>query len=245
LEEAGRREEIEANPGAYAELVRAADPLEREPRILRHGARRCQAGAVTATILDGKRIGAEMRAEAGVAAARLAAEGRAPGLAVVLVGDDPASRVYVGSKSAAAREAGIAERTLRFDAGLAEADLLRTVDALNRDDSVDAILVQLPLPPQISSRRVLEAIDPAKDVDGFHPLNAGRLVQGTPAPAPCTPAGILDMLKRERIALAGLRALVLGRSDIVGKPMATLLLRESCTVTIAHSKTRDLPAVCR
>jgi methylenetetrahydrofolate dehydrogenase (NADP+)/methenyltetrahydrofolate cyclohydrolase len=196
-------------------------------------------------ILDGKRIAAEMRHEAADTVARLAASGIVPGLAVVLVGENPASQVYVKGKTAAAREAGIAERTLRFDADLSEADLLSTIEELNSDDAVDAILVQLPLPRQIDAKRVLESVDPSKDVDGFHPINVGRLVQGAPAPAPCTPAGILDMLKREGIALAGLRAVVLGRSDIVGKPMATLLLRESCTVTIAHSKTRDLAAVCR
>ncbi|HKC23341.1 MAG TPA: bifunctional 5,10-methylenetetrahydrofolate dehydrogenase/5,10-methenyltetrahydrofolate cyclohydrolase [Thermoanaerobaculia bacterium] len=196
-------------------------------------------------ILDGKRIAAEMRREAAERVARLAASGIVPGLAVVLAGENPASQVYVKSKTAAAREAGISEKTLRLGADVSERELLTTIDELNRDDGVDAILVQLPLPGQIDAKKVLEAVDPSKDVDGFHPINVGRLVQGTPAPAPCTPAGILDMLKREGIALAGLRAVVLGRSDIVGKPMATLLLRESCTVTIAHSKTRDLAAVCR
>jgi methylenetetrahydrofolate dehydrogenase (NADP+)/methenyltetrahydrofolate cyclohydrolase len=196
-------------------------------------------------ILDGKAHAAAIRKEVAAEVARLSENGTTPSLAVVLVGDDPASRVYVGSKGAAAREAGISERTLRFPAELPERELLATIDALNADDTVDAVLVQLPLPRHIDARRVLEAVDPAKDVDGFHPLNAGLLVQGKPAPAPCTPAGIMDMLAREGIALAGLRAVVLGRSDIVGKPMATLLLRQSCTVTIAHSKTRDLPAVCR
>jgi methylenetetrahydrofolate dehydrogenase (NADP+)/methenyltetrahydrofolate cyclohydrolase len=200
---------------------------------------------VAGAILDGKRIAGEMRTEAATRAAALAARKIVPGLAVVLVGEDPASQVYVKSKTAAAREAGIAERTLRFGADLSEAELLRTVDELNADDGVDAILVQLPLPKQIHAKRVLDAIDPEKDVDGFHPLNVGRLVQGVPAPAPCTPAGVMDMLRLEGIALAGLRAVVLGRSDIVGKPMATLLLHANCTVTIAHSKTRDLPAVCR
>jgi methylenetetrahydrofolate dehydrogenase (NADP+) / methenyltetrahydrofolate cyclohydrolase len=197
------------------------------------------------TLLDGKRVAAEIRREVAEETARLAARGLVPGLAVVLVGDDPASRVYVGSKTAAAREAGIAERTLRFPADLAEADLLETIGVLNGDDAIDAILVQLPLPKSIDARKVLEAVDPAKDVDGFHPLNAGRLAQGRPAPAPCTPAGVMDLLIREGVALAGMRAVVLGRSDIVGKPMATLLLAANCTVTIAHSKTRDLPGVCR
>jgi len=198
-----------------------------------------------AHLLDGKRIAAEMRRQAAAETARLAASGVVASLAAVLVGEDPASRVYVTSKTAAAREAGIAERTLRFGEDLSEDALLRTIEELNRDEGVDAILVQLPLPRQIRARRVLEAVDPAKDVDGFHPLNVGRLVQGIAAPAPCTPAGIMDMLRREGIALQGLRAVVLGRSDIVGKPMATLLLQAHCTVTVAHSKTRDLPAVCR
>jgi methylenetetrahydrofolate dehydrogenase (NADP+)/methenyltetrahydrofolate cyclohydrolase len=200
---------------------------------------------VPAEILDGKRIAAELRLEAAAQAKRLSVAGIRPGLAVVLVGEDPASQVYVKSKTAAAREAGIAERTLRFGADLPEAELLRTIAALNADDSVDAILVQLPLPKGIDGKRVLDSLDPEKDVDGFHPVNVGRLVQGVPGPVPCTPAGILDMLKREKVPLAGMRAVVLGRSDIVGKPMAHLLLHANCTVTIAHSKTRDLPAVCR
>lgn len=200
---------------------------------------------MSALILDGRKVAAEIRAETAAAVRELSSRGRPTGFAAVLVGDDPASHVYVASKTAAAKEAGIREETHRFPADLPEADLLAVIDRLNRDDAVDAILVQLPLPPQISTRKVLEAIDPAKDVDGFHPLNVGRLVQGQPAPAPCTPAGILQLLKREKVPLAGTRAVVLGRSDIVGKPMATLLLRENATVTIAHSKTRDLPDLCR
>jgi methylenetetrahydrofolate dehydrogenase (NADP+)/methenyltetrahydrofolate cyclohydrolase len=196
-------------------------------------------------ILDGKRVAAEIRAEAARDAASLAASGHQPGLSVILVGDDPASAVYVRGKETAAREAGIREQTLRFPATLPESDLLQAIDDLNRDDSVDGILVQLPLPKGIGAQRVLEAVDPRKDADGFHPFNTGRLVQGKPAPVPCTPAGIMELLRREGIALPGLRAVVVGRSDIVGKPMASLLLAAHCTVTIAHSRTRDLPAVCR
>lgn len=200
---------------------------------------------MSAEILDGRPVAAEIRAETARQVHELAAAGHATGFAAVLVGDDPASQVYVASKTAAAHEAGIREETHRFPADMKEAELLAFLDRLNRDDAVDAILVQLPLPPHIATQRVLEAIDPAKDVDGFHPVNVGRLVQGKPAPAPCTPAGVLQLLKRRGVALAGARAVVLGRSDIVGKPMATLLLRENATVTIAHSKTRDLPALCR
>jgi methylenetetrahydrofolate dehydrogenase (NADP+) / methenyltetrahydrofolate cyclohydrolase len=196
-------------------------------------------------ILDGARVAREIRAEVASGVASLAARGLVPGLTVALVGEDPASAVYVAGKGAAAREAGIAERTLRLPAGISEAELLATVASLNRDDVVDAILVQLPLPGHIRAARVLEAIDPQKDADGLHPVNAGRLLQGKPAPVPCTPAGILDLLEREGVPLRGARAVVVGRSDIVGKPMALLLLRRDATVTIAHSKTRDLPGLCR
>ena len=196
-------------------------------------------------ILDGKRVAAEIRAETATEVRRLAASGIVPGLAVILVGDDPASRVYVQSKGTAAREAGILERTLRFPADLPEQELLATIRELNADDTIDAILVQLPLPSHIGTVRILEAVDPAKDVDGFHPLNAGRLLQGKPGPVPCTPAGILELLRREQVTIAGMHAVVIGRSDIVGKPMALLLLHANATVTIAHSKTRDLPRICR
>jgi methylenetetrahydrofolate dehydrogenase (NADP+)/methenyltetrahydrofolate cyclohydrolase len=198
-----------------------------------------------ATPLDGKKIAAALRQETAAGVAGLRARGVTPGLTAVLVGEDPASAVYVRSKGKAAEEAGIVSTTMRFPATLPEAGLLAAVDRLNRDDAVDAILVQLPLPKSIDAARVLEAIDPGKDVDGFHPVNVGRLVQGKAAPRPCTPAGILEMLKREGVSLRGARAVVIGRSDIVGKPMAHLLLGEDVTVTIAHSKTRDLPGVCR
>jgi methylenetetrahydrofolate dehydrogenase (NADP+)/methenyltetrahydrofolate cyclohydrolase len=200
---------------------------------------------MTSRILDGIAVSKAIRAEVAAGVAELAARGIVPGLAVILVGDHPASAVYVASKGAAAHEAGIAERTLRFPAGLSEGELLATVNLLNRDDAVDAILVQLPLPKHVDTARILEAIDPRKDADGFHPVNAGRLLQGKPAPVPCTPAGILELLKREGVALRGTRAVVVGRSDIVGKPMALLLLQNDATVTIAHSKTRDLPRLCR
>jgi methylenetetrahydrofolate dehydrogenase (NADP+)/methenyltetrahydrofolate cyclohydrolase len=200
---------------------------------------------MTASILDGRRVALEIRAEVAAEVARLKERGVVPGLAAVLVGEDPASAMYVKAKGAAAREAGIAERTFRLPATLSEDVLLRTIAELDRDDSVDAILVQLPLPDGIDEARILEAIDPAKDVDGFHPVNAGRLLQGKPGPVPCTPAGIMELLRREKIDLKGARAVVVGRSDIVGKPMALLLLHANATVTVAHSRTRDLPAVCR
>ncbi len=195
--------------------------------------------------LDGKKVAAEIRAEVAAAVRELAAHGVVPGLTAVLVGENPASAVYVRSKGKAADEAGIAAQTLRFPANLAEDDLLRTIDSLNRDEAVDAILVQLPLPTQIRAARILEAVDPAKDVDGFHPVNVGRLVQNRPGPRPCTPAGVMELLRREAIGLRGMRAVIVGRSDIVGKPMALLLMHADATVTVTHSKTRDLPAVCR
>ncbi len=200
---------------------------------------------MTAVALDGKKVAAEIRAEVAERVRALAARGVVPGLTAVLVGDNPASAVYVRNKGKAAEEAGIAARTLRYPADLPEDDLLRAIDGLNADESVDAILVQLPLPPQIRAARVLEAVDPARDVDGFHPVNVGRLVQNRPGPRPCTPAGILELLRREGVALRGTRAVVVGRSDIVGKPLASLLTHADATVTVAHSKTRLLPDVCR
>ena len=200
---------------------------------------------MTATILDGARVSADIRRETAEAVAALAVRGAVPGLSVIVAGEDPASQVYVRNKEKSAREAGMRAETLRFPATVTEAMLLAEIGRLNADPEVDAILVQLPLPGGIGTARVLEAIDPAKDVDGFHPLNVGRLVQGKPAPVPCTPAGIMELLRRENVPLRGTRAVVLGRSDIVGKPMATLLTRSDATVTVAHSKTRDLPAICR
>ncbi len=168
-----------------------------------------------------------------------------PGLAVVLVGEDPASAVYVRAKDRAASAAGIAAQTRRLPAGTAEADLLAVIAGLNADPAVDGILVQLPLPPQIRARAVIEAIDPAKDVDGFHPINVGRLHDGVATLVPCTPLGVMKLLAAAEIPLRGARALVLGRSAIVGRPMAALLTAADATVTVAHSRTRDLAAECR
>ena len=199
---------------------------------------------MTATILDGAKVAADIRRETAEAVASLASRGVVPGLSVLIAGEDPASQVYVRNKEKSAREAGIRAETLRYPATATEAMLPGEIGRLNADPEVDAILVQLPLPGGLGASRVLEAIDPAKDVDGFHPLNVGRLVQGKPAPVPCTPAGVMELLRRENVPLRGTRAVVLGRSDIVGKPMATLLTKADATVTVAHSKTRDLPALC-
>ena len=172
-------------------------------------------------------------------------EGRPPGLATVLVGEDPASAVYVRSKNRATAEAGMVSFAHNLPDTTSEDQLLQLIIQLNADERVDGILVQLPLPSQINATRVIETIDPNKDVDGFHPVNAGRLATGLPALVPCTPHGCLHLLKAELGSLSGLNAVVIGRSNIVGKPMAQLLLGESATVTIAHSRTRDLPAVVR
>ena len=199
---------------------------------------------MSATVIDGKAIAAALRERVAGAVADLARDGVQPGLAVVLVGEDPASRVYVGSKKKMTVAAGMRSIDHALPAETSEADLLALIDRLNRDDAVDGILVQLPLPAQIDAQRVLLAIDPAKDVDGFHPVNAGLLATGAPGLVPCTPAGCLVLAKTVSPSLAGLDAVVVGRSNIVGKPVAQLLLAESATVTIAHSRTRDLPAVC-
>jgi methylenetetrahydrofolate dehydrogenase (NADP+)/methenyltetrahydrofolate cyclohydrolase len=201
---------------------------------------------MTAKIIDGKALAAEVRAKVAEEAKRLAPKlGRHPGLAVVLVGENPASEVYVRNKARSTVEAGMASFEHKLAADTSEAELLALVQKLNADPAVDGILVQLPLPSQIDSTRVLNAIDPAKDVDGFHPMNAGRLATGLPALAPCTPVGCIMLAKKAHASLAGLEAVVLGRSNIVGKPLAQLLLAENATVTIAHSRTRDLAAVCR
>ncbi len=201
---------------------------------------------MTARTIDGKAAAAALRGRIsdGVAAFRETV-GRAPGLAVVLVGEDPASSVYVRSKGKATAEAGMRSIEHKLPDTTSQADLLALVDELNRDPSVDGILVQLPLPDQIDSAQVIAAIAPDKDVDGFHVENAGRLAVGAEALVPCTPLGCLHLLKVELGDLTGLNAVVIGRSNIVGKPMAMLLLGESCTVTIAHSRTKDLPALCR
>ena len=198
---------------------------------------------VAAALIDGRARAARLRAVVAerVTAFRAIAD-RTPGLAVVLVGEDPASAVYVRSKARATAEAGMLGREHRLPADTPEADLLALVDALNADPAVDGILVQLPLPPHIDASRVITRIDPDKDVDGFHPVNAGRLATGLPGFVPCTPLGCLMLLREARGDLSGLEALVVGRSNIVGRPMAQLLIAESCTVTVAHSRTRDLDA---
>jgi methylenetetrahydrofolate dehydrogenase (NADP+) / methenyltetrahydrofolate cyclohydrolase len=199
---------------------------------------------MTAALIDGRAFAERLRARVAAAVPGFAAAaGRAPGLAVVLVGEDPASQVYVRAKGKATIAAGMASFAHRLPAGTGEAELLDLVDRLNRDEAVDGILVQLPLPAGIDDRAVTGAVDPAKDVDGFHPVNAGRLAVGEPGLVPCTPLGCLMLLQDRLGDLAGLEAVVIGRSNIVGKPMAQLLLRENCTVTVAHSRTRDLAAV--
>lgn len=197
-------------------------------------------------ILDGRATAEAIRGEVASGAAALAAHaGRPPGLAVVLIGDDPASQVYVGAKERACREAGIASFPHRLPAATPAGPLFDLVDRLNGDPAVDGILVQLPLPGHLPTRELLERIDSEKDADGFHPTNVGRLWIDEPGFVPCTPAGIVELLRRYGIAMKGKRAVIVGRSTIVGKPMAGLLLREHCTVTIAHSRTADLAAVCR
>jgi methylenetetrahydrofolate dehydrogenase (NADP+)/methenyltetrahydrofolate cyclohydrolase len=201
---------------------------------------------MSAKILEGRTLAAELRSEVAAGVREMVEAGlRPPGLAAVLVGDNPASQVYVGSKVKACGESGIASRTLRLPADLSEGELIGILENLNRDETIDGILVQLPLPRQIHERRVLEQVSPDKDVDGFHSVNVGRLWLDEPGFAPATPAGVLELLKRHGIPLAGRRAVVVGRSAIVGKPMAALLLRHHCTVTVCHSRTADLPAVCR
>ncbi|HEV7233739.1 MAG TPA: bifunctional methylenetetrahydrofolate dehydrogenase/methenyltetrahydrofolate cyclohydrolase FolD [Sphingorhabdus sp.] len=197
-------------------------------------------------IIDGKAFAADLRQRVAAAVPDFVAKaGRKPGLAVVLVGDDPASQVYVGSKKKATVEAGMASIEHRLADDVSEAELIALVGQLNADDAVDGILVQLPLPAHIDDKAVIAAIDPAKDVDGFHVVNAGRLAVGEEAFVPCTPLGCLMLLKDRIGDLSGKNAVVLGRSNIVGKPMAQLLLAENCTVTIAHSRTQDLPDIVR
>jgi methylenetetrahydrofolate dehydrogenase (NADP+)/methenyltetrahydrofolate cyclohydrolase len=195
-----------------------------------------------ATILDGKRIRDQILSELKPRVARLR---RPPGLAVILVGHNPGSEIYVRGKIKASADLGIYSEKITPDESISTGDLLGIVEGLNQRPEIDGILVQVPLPPRIDSRRVLLAVDPHKDVDGFHPLNVGNLVAGIPGPRPCTPAGILELLKRYQISIAGRRAVVVGRSDIVGKPMAILLLHENATVTICHSKTSNLSEECR
>jgi len=201
---------------------------------------------MTARRIDGRAAAAAIREHVAQTAAEFAARaGRPPGLATVLVGEDPASAVYVRMKTRAVAETGMASFAHNLPNTITEAELLGLVGELNGDERVDGILVQLPLPRHIDTARVISTIDPAKDVDGFHPLNQGRLFAGLDGLVACTPLGCLHLLKAERGSLAGLDAVVIGRSNIVGKPMAMLLVRESATVTIAHSKSRDLPGIVR
>lgn len=200
---------------------------------------------MSARILDGKAFAATLNVETAAQVATLRADGITPGLAVVLVGDDPASHVYVRNKDRAARDLGLHAETHRLPVATAEDELLALIRRLNADPRVDGILVQLPLPPTIESRRVIDAIDPAKDVDGFHVVNVGRLQLGLPSLVPCTPLGCALLLDAEGGSLKGAHAVVIGRSNIVGKPMSQLLLQRDCTVTTAHSRSRDLPAIAR
>src|SRR5437868_6736655 len=246
--------DLPADPGAAAGLRRArffavrrldhhpgtADAAQRrrfQPDLLRR---------MTGKRIDGKAAAAAIHEQVAARAADFESRiGRPPGLATVLVGENPASAVYVRSKNRATAEAGMLSFAHNLPATTSEDELLQLVIALNADERVDGILVQLPLPQQVDATRVIETIDPSKDVDGFHPVNAGRLATGLPALVPCTPYGCLHLLRQELGDLSGLEAVVIGRSNIVGKPMVQLLLGENCTVTVAHSRTRNLPAVVR
>jgi methylenetetrahydrofolate dehydrogenase (NADP+)/methenyltetrahydrofolate cyclohydrolase len=196
-------------------------------------------------ILDGNLVRDEIKARLKPRVDALSALGRPPGLAVVLAGHNPASEIYVRNKIKACQDLGIYSESITPPESVTTEELLNTVDQLNARHDIDGILVQLPLPAQVETKRILLAVAPAKDVDGFHPCNVGNLVAGLPGPRACTPAGIIELLKRYGIPIAGKRAVVVGRSDIVGKPVSMLLLQEHATVTICHSKTPDLPAVCR
>src|ERR1019366_3309532 len=198
-----------------------------------------------ADILDGTKIAAQIRAEVGEEVKQLTANGLRPGLAVVLVGHNPASEIYVRSKVKACEELGILSEKIAPPESSTTEELLALVDELNRRDDIDGILVQLPLPSHVDSKKVLLAVSPDKDVDGFHPMNVGNLSTQRPGLVPCTPAGVIEILKRSNIPIAGREAVVVGRSDIVGKPGAMLLLNANATVTVCHSKTHDLPGVCR
>ncbi len=200
---------------------------------------------MSARILDGTKIRDQIFAELKDEVAVLSSAGIRPGLTAVLVGDNPASQLYVKSKIAACEQLGMASGLLTPPATVTTIDLLALVEDLNRDNNTDGILIQLPLPAQVDAKRVLEAVDPAKDVDGFHPVNLGRLVSGRPGLVACTPAGCMEILRRNEIKIERANAVVLGRSDIVGKPMALLLMHANATVTICHSKTRDLPDMVR
>jgi methylenetetrahydrofolate dehydrogenase (NADP+)/methenyltetrahydrofolate cyclohydrolase len=200
---------------------------------------------MSARILDGKALAASVRASVKQAVAGLAERGIRPGLAVVLAGGNPASRVYVRNKARACEETGVRSIVHEYDASVQESELLRRIAALNEDPAVHGILVQLPLPPQIDAARVLLAVSPEKDVDGFHPLNLGALLAGAPRLVPCTPAGVVRLIEHAGIAIAGRKAVVIGRSNIVGKPLALLLLQKDATVTISHSRSVDIDSVTR
>lgn len=200
---------------------------------------------MSAIILDGTKIAQEIRTEVAAEVKNMAAGGVRPGLAVVLVGHNPASEIYVRGKVKACEEVGIYSEKLTPPDSVTTSELLGLVKDLNCREEIDGILVQLPLPPQVDSKKVLLAVDPAKDVDGFHPMNVGFLSTQRSGLVPCTPAGVLEILKRCSIPISGKEAIVVGRSDIVGKPAAMLLLNANATVTVCHSKTHDLPAVCR
>jgi methylenetetrahydrofolate dehydrogenase (NADP+)/methenyltetrahydrofolate cyclohydrolase len=200
---------------------------------------------MSARILDGKALAASVRASVKQAVAGLAERGIRPGLAVVLAGGNPASRVYVRNKARACEETGVRSIVHEYDASVQESELLRRIATLNEDPAVHGILVQLPLPPQIDAARVLLAVSPEKDVDGFHPLNLGALLAGAPRLVPCTPAGVVRLIEHAGIAIAGRKAVVIGRSNIVGKPLALLLLQKDATVTISHSRSVDIDSVTR
>jgi methylenetetrahydrofolate dehydrogenase (NADP+)/methenyltetrahydrofolate cyclohydrolase len=202
-------------------------------------------GVMSARILDGTKIAGEIRAEIAVQVKTLAASGVRPGLAVVLVGHNPASEVYVRGKVKSSEEVGLYSEQYTPNENATTEELLALIGDLNRRDEIDGILVQLPLPVQVDAKKVLLAVDPAKDVDGFHPMNVGYLSTQRPGLVPCTPAGVMEILRRSGIPVAGQEAVVVGRSDIVGKPVAMLLLNQNATVTVCHSKTHDLPGVCR
>ncbi|HUA14484.1 MAG TPA: bifunctional 5,10-methylenetetrahydrofolate dehydrogenase/5,10-methenyltetrahydrofolate cyclohydrolase [Verrucomicrobiae bacterium] len=200
---------------------------------------------MSARILDGTKIAQEIRSEVAAEVKVLAGAGLKPGLAVVLVGHNPASEIYVRGKVKACEEVGIYSEKITPPESATTGELLALVEDLNRREEIDGILVQLPLPPQVDAKKVLLAVDPSKDVDGFHPMNVGFLSTQRPGLVPCTPAGVMEILRRSNTAIAEQEAVVVGRSDIVGKPVAMLLLNANATVTVCHSKTRDLPAVCR
>ncbi|MGB9232821.1 MAG: bifunctional 5,10-methylenetetrahydrofolate dehydrogenase/5,10-methenyltetrahydrofolate cyclohydrolase [Terriglobales bacterium] len=200
---------------------------------------------MSAKVLDGTKLASEIRAEVAAEVQTLAASGIRPGLAVILVGNHPASEVYVRGKVKSSKEVGLYSEQHSPAETISTDELLALVDSLNQRDEIDGILVQLPLPAHVDSKKVLLAVDPAKDVDGFHPMNVGYLSTQRPGLVPCTPAGVMEILRRSNIPVAGQEAVVIGRSDIVGKPVAMLLLNQNATVTVCHSKTRDLPAVCR